>query len=111
MDLYDYDKEEDLMIFRKEIYHKEFTLNINPYFKLELNDSSMVVGVIIKNASKILKKSKEELSIFKISCDVTNTNQVVEIKLSTQYKMEKPKKFSIKRHVNMDVIGEEFKNF
>ena len=108
MDLYDYDKTEDIMTFKKEIYHKKFTININPYIKLELNDSSMVIGVIIKKASKILKKSKDELCIYKINCVINSFPGSIELILSTQYKMEKPYKYSIKRNVHVDVIGTEF---
>ena len=108
MDLYDYNKEEDIMTFKKDIYHKEFTININPYIKLELNDSSMVIGVIIKNASKILKKPKDEICIYKITCIVTSQPGSIELELATQYRREKPKKYTIKRNVYVDVIGTEF---
>lgn len=105
MDLYEYNKEEDIMTFRKEVYHKKFALNINPYIKVELNDSSMVIGVIIQSASKILKKSKEELCLYKIRCSVTTEPDLITLELSTQLKLEKPEKYTINRNVNMDIIG------
>ncbi len=108
MDLYDYNKEEDIMTFKKDIYHKKFTLNINPYIKVELNDTSMVIGVIIYSASRILKKSKEEMCLYKISCVVKTEPDLIQLELSTQLKLEKPEKYTITRNVNMDIIGTEF---
>lgn len=108
MDLYEYNKENDIMTFKKDVYHKKVVLNINPYIKLELNDSSMVIGVIIQNASKILKKSKEKICLYKIKCIVTTEPDLIQLELSTQLKLEKPEKYTINRNVNMDIVGTEF---
>ncbi|MDO5826184.1 MAG: hypothetical protein BZ137_02230 [Methanosphaera sp. rholeuAM130] len=108
MDLYDYNKEEDIMTFKKEVYHKKFALNINPYIKIELNDSSMVIGLIIRNASFFIKKPKDQICLYKIRCSINTQPGFIELEVSTQYKLEKPEKFTINRNINMDIVGTEF---